>query len=260
MIRTLVFGSFLVFYMILTPVLLFPYLLIFPFSRVKAKTYVAHLLAFTIRFVFKLIGIHLIVKGKENFPLSPKKPVMIIANHQSSWDIVVLLAMAVRPIGFISKKEVMWFFPINLWMLALDCVFLDRKSPRKALLTMNKVANNLSKGDMMCIFPEGTRSKGKADMLPFKRGSFKSVYKTEAAVLPVTIEGSYKSWEESGKVQAAVIYLTFHPLIETKQLSQPEKELLPEETWDVIHDELEEIKSLPEVPLAERRKGGIFYV
>lgn len=258
--RTFIFGFFLFFYLLLTPILLFPYLLIFPFSRVKAKSYVSNLLSFTIKIIFKLLGIHLIVKGMENFPTSPSKPLMIIANHQSSWDIIVLLAMAIRPIGFISKKEVMWFFPLNLWMLTLDCVFLDRKSPRKALLTMNKVANNLNKGDVMCIFPEGTRSKGKADMLPFKRGSFKPVYKTESAVLPVTIEGSYKSWESEGKVQPSVIYLTFHPLIETKQLPEPKRELLPEETWEVIHNELESIKSLPEIPLAERKKGGVFYV
>lgn len=258
--QTFVFGFFLVFYMLLTPILLLPYLLILPFSRVKAKTYVAHLLAFTIRFVFKLIGIHLVVKGRENFPLNPRKPVMIMANHQSSWDIVILLSMAIRPIGFISKKEVAWLFPINLWMIALDCVFLDRKSPKKALLTMNKVAENLSKGDMMCVFPEGTRSRGKGDMLPFKRGSFKTVYKSEASLLPVTIEGSYKSWEDKSRVQSAVIYLTFHPLIETKNLSQEKKEVLPEKTWEIIHEELEEIKALPEIPLTERRKGGIFYV
>jgi 1-acyl-sn-glycerol-3-phosphate acyltransferase len=256
--RTFIFLSIFLSYMALTPILLFPYLLMLPFSRLKAQTYVVFLIRLGVMVICKATQIRIVVQGWENFPKDPYKPTMFVANHQSAWDIAALLGISPRPIGFIAKKELFWAFPMSLWMMTIGCLFIDRKNVRAAMVTMNQALEGLKQGKFMGVFPEGGRSRG-GDMKPFKRGSFKPIFRAEAAILPIAISGSYKSWEEKGSsIQSAVIYVHFHPVIETKGLNEEEREALPDKVWEEIHTDLERLKSLPEVPVS-KIKGGIFY-
>ena len=74
-------------------------------------------------------------------------------------------------------------------------------------------------GYNLAIFPEGTRSRG-PKMGKFKAGSFKLATKAKAPIVPVSISGSYKCFEEKGYAQPATIKVMIHPPIETKDLSR----------------------------------------
>ena len=73
------------------------------------------------------------------------------------------------------------------------------------------------------IFPEGTRSKGGLHH-EFKAGSFKLAFLSQSPIVPLTIEGSYKVFEEKKTISRGnTIYITVHDPIPTAELSPAEK-------------------------------------
>lgn len=79
----------------------------------------------------------------------------------------------------------------------------------------------------MAIFPEGTRSRGPR-LGTFHNGSFKLATKAEATILPVTIQGSYKVWEEFKRIKPARVALAIGKPIPTRGMSVEERKHLPE--------------------------------
>lgn len=229
--------SVVIIFCLLTPLSILPYFLILPFSSLKARAYVHAFISTGIKVVLYLTGIRVHVEGAENFPQDPKKPFLLVSNHQSAWDPVMLITFLPRIVGFYSKKSVLWFFPVNIWMISIGCVFIDRKSPRAAMKSIEKGINMLKEGNSIGIFPEGTRSKG-GDMNSFKKGSFRLAFQSGACILPVMISGTYKLWEIKGSVKPTDVYIKIYPTIETKDLTQEQKKSLPEKIWDSLHHDL----------------------
>jgi 1-acyl-sn-glycerol-3-phosphate acyltransferase len=153
---------------------------------------------------------NLTVKGSEHIPR--QGGVCFVSNHGSIFDILLILAYAGRPFGFIAKKELVWLPCINMWISLLGGLFLDRKNIRKALDVINKGVRNIQKGGAMIIFPEGHRSRGQG-LLPFKAGSFKLATQSNAVIVPVAIAGSYDIFEKTGRVQTVSVGLVFAPPI-----------------------------------------------
>jgi 1-acyl-sn-glycerol-3-phosphate acyltransferase len=178
------------------------------------------------------------ISGVENIP--KKGPVCYVANHQSFFDVGVFLGYMPFPKGFIAKVEILKFPIIAQWMAELKCIFIDRKDIRKSAQAILDGINLLKQGHSMIIFPEGTRSRGKAAS-PFKGGSFKLPVKAKAPIVPVTINGTFKACEGNNyKIKPADIYVTVHPAIETKDLTPPEASKIPEMVSTMILSPLPE--------------------
>lgn len=185
------------------------------------------------KFVIKLAGLNINVIGKENLP---QDTFLIVSNHQSFLDIPVLLGIINRPLGFVAKKEVEKVPILSFWMTRLHCVFMDRENIREAIKSINEGIENLKKGYSMVIFPEGTRSKGK-DIKEFKKGSLKLGTKANVPIVPVTIEGSYKVWEEDhGLLKRANITIQISEPIYINNLSREELNNLSETIRQTIVD------------------------
>jgi 1-acyl-sn-glycerol-3-phosphate acyltransferase len=158
----------------------------------------------------KVIGCHLTVKGQEHIPKSGG--LCVVSNHGSIVDILLILALLGRPIGFIAKKELALIPFLNIWIFMIGGLFIDRKNIRKALRTINNGVQQLKRGSAMLIFPEGTRSRGRG-LLPFKSGSFRLATQSGVPILPVAITGSYDVFEKNYRAVAADISVTFAPPI-----------------------------------------------
>lgn len=158
-----------------------------------------------------------------------------ITNHQSMIDILVIIASLPGPIGFIAKKELLAIPVINLWMMAMGCVFLDRKNLRKSVAAIKKGSENIKNGNNMVIFPEGTRSQG-GPHHEFKKGSFHLATDCDSNLIPLTLDGSYKLLEKRSKDRTVI--LTIHEMIPIAGMSRDEKKLLPERIEKTILDEL----------------------
>jgi len=125
------------------------------------------------------------ISGKEKLNDNSK---IIIANHQSQEDIVLMYRLGV-PFRWISKAEV-FKIPIYGWFMHLkgDIKLLrsSKSSIRKMLIDAEEVLNN---GCIITMFPEGTRSKtGKLGN--FKEGAFKLANTTQVPIVPVVISGT----------------------------------------------------------------------
>ncbi|KMJ59665.1 acyl-phosphate glycerol 3-phosphate acyltransferase [Bacillus sp. LL01] len=141
----------------------------------------------------KLTGSEIEVVGEEKIP---KGPVLFVSNHQGNFDVPILIGFLQKPLGFLSKVEVKKIPLISRWMEAMNCVFIDRKDRRKAILSIREGITTLKEGHSLVIFPEGTRSKGN-EMGEFKKGGLRLATDSKVPVVPITISGSYKIMEES---------------------------------------------------------------
>ena len=164
------------------------------------------------------------VSGEENIPAPEDGPFMIYSNHQSFADICATLwLMKDRGmLGYISKEE--WRkYPILRDVV--DCsrsIFLVRNNPREAVKVLGEAKALLDKGFNLCIFPEGTRSRCH-EMGEFKAGSFKFAEKAKVPILPVTIDGSYKFFEEDGSWKPAHIKVTAHPVVHIEKMNREQQ-------------------------------------
>jgi len=176
------------------------------------------------------------VKGRENIP--PRGGVCFVSNHVGIFDIILALAYAGRPFGFIAKKELLYVPFINIWISILGGLFIDRKNIRKAKRTIDLGIQKLQNGWSMLIFPEGTRSKGQG-LLPFRSGAIKLATNSLAPIVPIAIAGSYEVFEKDYRVHGVPIRMVFCPAINTSELSgEDRRHLLPDRVRSVIEDAL----------------------
>lgn len=166
------------------------------------------------KIIVSFIGFKLSITGQENIPPRGKNGVCFVCNHSGILDILLLLITADRPVGFIAKKEIIFVPFINLWIILLGGIFMDRNNPRKSLDAINRGAKKIEGGHSMAIFPEGTRSRGQG-LLPFKTGSFRLATAAEADIVPVAMSGSYNAFEKTGWVCPGPVYVSFGEVIKT---------------------------------------------
>ena len=184
------------------------------------------------KFVMRIAGAKISILGLENLPKD--ETVLFVSNHQSNFDIPLLLSIIDIPKGFIAKKELASLPFISTWMKYINCIFMDRDNLRKSAESIVDGIKLLKSGYSMVIFPEGTRSKG-GPVDEFKGGSFKLATKSKCKIVPLTINGTYKLMEaNNNKVKGAQVELVIHPSIDVSSLSKDETENLPETVHSII--------------------------
>ena len=187
-------------------------------------------------FVLKLSGCKVHVEGLENIPKD--KAALFVANHQSNFDIPLLMSVIDTPKGFIAKKELENIPLLSKWMKYIQCIFMDRNNLRQSAESIVKGINILKSGYSMVIFPEGTRSKG-GQHSDFKAGSFKLATKSKSLIVPVTIDGTYKVLEESNnKIKASNLKVIIHKPIDPTTLSKDQLNSLHEDVQNIVFNSL----------------------
>lgn len=177
------------------------------------------------------------IVGSEFLPKD--KAVLFIANHQSDFDIPLLLGFIDKPMGFIAKKELEKVPMISTWMKKIKCVFIDRKNPRDGIKGLNRAFDNVKNNHSMVLFPEGTRSKG-PKMGEFKRASLKLALKSNVVIVPLTIDGSYKLLEgNNNRIKKSKIRLVIGKPIDTASISKEEKEDFDVKVKNLIGENLQ---------------------
>jgi len=188
------------------------------------------------RLLIGIAGGRVEVSGLENLPAGGG--VLFISNHQGAFDIPLLLGYVPGLKGFISKKENSRLPIVGIWMKLLGCIFLDRKDPRQSARAIARGIENLRAGRSLVVFPEGTRSKSGV-MNRFKGGSFKLATRSGAAIVPLTIDGSYRLREGNrGRITPGKVRLHIHPAIRPEVLSSVDKGALTATVQRIIASKL----------------------
>ncbi|MDR0303685.1 MAG: 1-acyl-sn-glycerol-3-phosphate acyltransferase [Chitinispirillales bacterium] len=211
--KVICFLSFWVF-MLYCLIMLVPYVLTFiPFLSGKRQHLVYFMQWFWSRYCIFITGAKLKISGEENIPKD--NIYCVVSNHQGMLDIPILMSIFPWTLGFIAKKELIFFPILNFWMMAVGCIFLDRKRTKAAISVFKKGVELLQSAHPIAIFPEGTRSKGKA-VAEFKSGALKLAQKAQAPIIPVSIDGSAILEEINLSKE---VFVTIHPKIEPAEIS-----------------------------------------
>ncbi len=136
------------------------------------------------------------IEGAENIPGSDG--VVLVANHVSYWDPVVVICAFKRKVYFMAKAE-LFKIPVVGYVVGISGAFPVRRdrTDRNAIRTALRL---LEEGEVVGVFPEGTRSHS-GEMLKPHLGAAMLALKSGAPVLPVAVSGTRGFW---GKIRVRV--------------------------------------------------------
>lgn len=127
------------------------------------------------------------VVGRENVLIG--KPQIFMANHQSDFDILIVLAHIPGQFRWIAKKELFKIPVFGKAMRNAGYIEIDRQHHEKALKSLDEAAQKIREGKSVVTFPEGTRSKD-GTVQPFKQGMFHLAIKAGVPIVPISIIGA----------------------------------------------------------------------
>ncbi|MBU3158289.1 1-acyl-sn-glycerol-3-phosphate acyltransferase [Clostridium frigoris] len=212
------------------------------FNRIKTKKslkeaeiYLLDVATNWAKFVLKAANLNLTVIGRSNIP---KEACLFVGNHQSDFDIPVILSNMNNITGAVAKKSMIKIPILSYWMKQIHCVFMDRENPRQALKDIAQGVEYLKNGYSMLIFPEGTRSRSNT-MGEFKKGSMRLAIKAGVPIVPVTFFDTYKAFEgNNGKIKKANAKLVFDKPIYLDSMTKEEKANISDVVKNIIQDNL----------------------
>lgn len=185
------------------------------------------------RLVLKCAGVRLRVSGINAVDWS--KPAILVANHQSWFDVFVLLVAVPGKLRFVAKEE-LGRIPIfgRAWR-GCDHVPIDRSDRRRAIASLNRAGEKLREESLIVtMFPEGTRSPD-GRLYSFKKGAFVLAIRTGVAILPVGISGSGAVMPKgSFQVRSGEIRVRVGRPIEAGGLDQVNRDALAEESRHAV--------------------------
>ena len=154
------------------------------------------LIRFWARGVLWVCRVKIRVHGREQ--IDAKKAYLFMANHQSNFDIPILMAaFDTLQVRWVSKQEVRKVPIIGLCMQRTHQVLVDRDSPTQAIAVIRQVKSLLEAGISAAFFPEGTRTRD-GRLQPFKPGGFAVATAAKVPVVPTVINGSRALWPPGG--------------------------------------------------------------
>jgi len=124
--------------------------------------------------------------------------VIIVANHKSYLDFFILASVLKRRVYFLAGEV---FFKSKVWrplMLLTGQIRVDRDNEDKSSV-YNQVEFIIKSGNILGIFPEGTRSRD-GKLRKGYNGAVKFAYKYGVPIIPIGIIGTFDAWPAQKKI------------------------------------------------------------
>jgi 1-acyl-sn-glycerol-3-phosphate acyltransferase len=172
------------------------------------------------------------VIGKEN--LLHGKPQILMANHQSDFDILISLAYIPVQFRWIAKKELFLIPIFGAAIRSAGYIAIDRHNREEALQSIDEAALRIRNGKSIMTFPEGARSHD-GEIKDFKQGAFHLAIKSGVPIVPVSIIGSGRIMpKKSLKIKPGQIKLVIGEPIETENFDIEKRHELIEKVRNAI--------------------------
>lgn len=165
---------------------------------------------------------------------------MLVANHTSMLDIMLMLYVSKNPFVFVGKKELVKI-PVFGFFYKRVCIMVDREDTQSRTGVYRRAQRRLNEGLSICIFPEGGVPEEDIILDAFKDGAFKMAIAHNIPVVPMTFYDNKKRFSFTffsggpGRIRATV-----HEFFETGILGAEDKSTLREEVRNTISKGLQE--------------------
>lgn len=187
--------------------------------------------------------------GGENVLL--ESPQVFMANHQSDFDIFIVLAFVPGQFRWIAKKELFRVPIFGPAMRRAGYIEIDRQHHEKAVQSIAEAARKIREGKSVMTFPEGTRSKD-GTIKPFKQGVFHLAIQSGVPITPISIIGSGSIMpKRSLRVYPGKITMVIGKPIPVKDYPVEKRGELIEKVRSVIVKNYEECAKIKEISVKE---------
>ncbi|WP_149304411.1 lysophospholipid acyltransferase family protein [Pareuzebyella sediminis] len=217
--------------------LFFPFLLLFTLSE---KLYPQFFwLARNFWAIPILYGMGCPPKIRYDEKMEKGKSYMLVANHTSMLDIMLMLCVSKNPFVFVGKKELVKI-PVFGFFYKRVCILVDRDDAKSRTGVYRRAQRRLNQGLSICIFPEGGVPDDETVLLDtFKDGAFKMAIAHNIPVVPIVFYDNKERFSFSFfSGSPGVLRAKVHSFFDTQHLSEIDKAKLREQVRDVIWREL----------------------
>lgn len=122
---------------------------------------------------------------------------ILVLNHQGIMDVAYLEAYYPWDICWIAKKELGDIFLYGHALKATKMILIDRNDKRSLIYLLKEAKKKIDENRILAIFPEGTRSKGKERLLPFKNGAKILIEKYKLRIQPIVLVNTRNLFDTS---------------------------------------------------------------
>jgi len=137
------------------------------------------------RAVLVLVGIRLRVHGLAAL----RPPCIVVANHASYLDGIVLAASLPSDFGFVIKREMAAVPLAGTLLRRIGAEFVERRNRARGTRDTRRLLRRAERGQSLVFFPEGTFSE-QVGLLRFHIGAFAAAARAELPVVPLAIRGT----------------------------------------------------------------------
>jgi 1-acyl-sn-glycerol-3-phosphate acyltransferase len=163
--------------------------------------------------------------GRENIPASGG--VLVVSNHQSHLDPPLVGIGCRRQMNYLARETLFRFAPFRWLISSVNSIPIDRDGI--GLGGIKEALRRLKRGEMVLIFPEGTRTRD-GKIARFRPGFTALAVRSGAAILPVALDGAFQAYPRSRKFPGpGRIRVCYGPPMMPAELAgRDERELLAE--------------------------------
>lgn len=168
------------------------------------------------------------------------KSYMLVANHSSMLDIMLMLKVSKNPFVFVGKKELV-SIPIFGYFYKRVCIMVDRSDHRSRMGVYRRAQRKIDAGLSICIFPEGGVPDEDVILDEFKDGAFKMAIAHKIPIVPMTFYDAKKRFPFSFfKGGPGPLRVKVHKFIPTHNLPEEKTKELRSKVWNLLHKSLQE--------------------
>lgn len=165
-----------------------------------------------------LVPLRVQIEGLDE--IDPNQSYVVVANHQSQFDIPVIYGWIGLDLRWVAKAEVGRIPFVAAGCRAIGHVFINRSDPDQARVAINRAVGRLKPGTGLMFFAEGTRSRS-GELLPFKKGAFRVAVDQQLPILPVTVVDTRDILPAGSlRIRPGRVHMVVHPPLATAGLSQ----------------------------------------
>ena len=177
------------------------------------------LLRFLSRTALGLAGLKPVVTGLKHLSavsVSGEARLLILSNHTSYLDVLVVSAVLPFDFSFVAKREAASWPFVGTFIRRSDYLTVDRENAPEAVQDSRRIEERLLSGRPVHIFPEGTFTHA-SGLRPFQMGAFKLAADTGALLLPVTLRGTRQVLRDGRLLPSpAPVRVVISPIIEPR--------------------------------------------